>query len=100
MPRGTAIALLLWVGCGVALKAGGKDATKDEEAFFEAKVRPVLATHCVECHGPTKASAGLRLDSREGVFRGGESGPAIVPGDLEKSLLAIAIKHDENEFVQ
>lgn len=55
--------------------------------FFESKIRPVLASACYDCHGPEKQKAGLRLDSRDAVLKGGESGPAIVPGDAEKSLL-------------
>jgi cytochrome c553 len=59
--------------------------------FFEAKVRPVLAEHCFRCHGAEKQKGGLRLDSRSAVLKGGESGPALVPGDPEKSLLLQAV---------
>jgi mono/diheme cytochrome c family protein len=100
MPRGTAMVLVLWISLSGSLRGSGQDAASDADSFFESKVRPVLAGHCVECHGPTKASGGLRLDSREGLFQGGDSGPAVTPGDVASSLLAIAIKHDENEFVQ
>ena len=48
--------------------------------FFETKVRPVLANNCYNCHGNSQLG-GLRLDSREGMLKGGKSGPAIVPGD-------------------
>ena len=98
MSRGSATGLLLSLCC--AWCAHGQDARSDADSFFETKVRPVLAANCVECHGPTKASAGLRLDTRDGVLKGGDSGPAVTPGDAESSLLSIAIKHDENEFVQ
>ena len=47
--------------------------------FFEARVRPILVDQCMKCHGPKKQSSGLRLDSREAVLKGGESGPAVVP---------------------
>ncbi len=63
-----------------------------EETFFESRVRPVLAGVCVRCHGPQKASAGLRLDSREALLRGGENGPAVVPGSAAESLLIQAIR--------
>ena len=43
--------------------------------FFEARVRPILVEQCVKCHGPKKQSSGLRLDSREAVLKGGDSGP-------------------------
>src|SRR3954454_12394022 len=49
-------------------------------AFFEAEVRPILVERCQSCHGPSKAKADLRLDSRAAIVAGGESGPAIVPG--------------------
>jgi hypothetical protein len=64
--------------------------------FFEKKVRPVLVQHCYECHSSrtNKAKGGLLLDSRDGVLKGGDSGPALVPGSPEKSLLIKAVKYD------
>jgi mono/diheme cytochrome c family protein len=59
---------------------------------FETHVRPVLAQQCFACHTNTK-SGGLRLDSRNDVLAGGKSGPAVVPGDPDKSLLLAAIRH-------
>jgi hypothetical protein len=59
--------------------------------FFESKVRPILADRCFRCHGPEKQKAGLRLDSREGMLKGSESGPVIVPGQPEASLVIKAI---------
>lgn len=58
-----------------------------DEAFFESKVRPVLISKCFECHGSEKPKAGLRVDSRESIMAGGESGPAAVSGKPEESLL-------------
>ena len=51
--------------------------------FFESRIRPVLARHCYQCHSHAVADpkGGLRLDSREAIRAGGESGPAVVPGD-------------------
>ena len=65
-------------------------------ALFEAKVRPVLVRYCYECHSAAsvKVKGGLRLDSREGIRQGGESGPAVVPGDPESSLLIAAVRRD------
>jgi len=55
--------------------------------FFEKRVRPLLATHCLECHAAdTESNGGLLLDSRAGWERGGDSGPAIVPGKPDESL--------------
>jgi hypothetical protein len=59
--------------------------------FFESKIRPVLANNCYNCHGNSQLG-GLRLDSRDGLLKGGKTGPAIVPGDAEKSLLIRAIQ--------
>ena len=58
------------------------------------RIRPLLAANCQACHGES-AMAGLRVDSREGLLRGGETGPAIVPGDPEKSTLLKAVQHAE-----
>jgi mono/diheme cytochrome c family protein len=69
--------------------------TKPESVLtehFESRIRPVLAQQCFACHTNTKAG-GLRLDSREGILAGGNSGPAVVPGDPEKSVLVNAIRH-------
>ncbi len=62
------------------------------ETFFELKVRPVLATNCLPCHGGKKTNSGLRVDSRDGLLRGGDRGPAIVPGEPGKSLLIQAVR--------
>jgi hypothetical protein len=59
--------------------------------FFEKKVRPVLAEHCLKCHGPQKQKGGLRLDSRPALLRGGDSGPAVDPGAAARSRLVEAI---------
>jgi mono/diheme cytochrome c family protein len=64
--------------------------------FFEKKVRPVLADQCFKCHGPDKQKGGLRLDSRAALLVGGDSGPAIVPGKPEASLLVKAVAHAED----
>ena len=62
-------------------------ATPDQINFFETKIRPVLVEHCHECHaaGAKIVQGGLRVDHREGLLRGGDTGAAIVPGDAEKS---------------
>jgi hypothetical protein len=64
-------------------------------AFFEAKIRPVLADRCYKCHSAAvaKPKGGLRLDTREGLRRGGKSGPVIVPGEPNESALIQAIAH-------
>jgi hypothetical protein len=66
--------------------------------FFEKKVRPVLDASCFSCHGPKKMRGGLRLDSRAALLRGGDSGPAVVPGQPEKSLLIQAIRYHKDDL--
>lgn len=64
---------------------------------FETHVRPILDEHCLKCHGNAKQWAGLRLDSREAILKGGDSGPAAVAGEPDASLLIRAVRHeDEN----
>jgi mono/diheme cytochrome c family protein len=67
-------------------------------AFFENKVRPVLAENCHKCHGPKKQRARLRLDSRAAILQGGDSGPALVPGQPGQSLLLKAVRHDDPDL--
>ncbi len=65
--------------------------------FFEAKIRPVLVKECYSCHSAEskKVKGGLLLDTRDGLRKGGESGPAVVPGKLTESLIIKALRHDE-----
>ena len=72
----------------------------DGIAFFEKNIRPVLAERCVQCHGgtPGKAKGGLRLDSRAVLQKGGDSGPALVPGDPNESLLIQAIRYADDDL--
>ena len=69
--------------------------TADQLAFFEKKIRPVLADHCYKCHAADaeKIKGGLTLDTRAGIRAGGDSGPAIVPGSPERSKLVLALRH-------
>src|SRR5205823_7346497 len=66
--------------------------------LFEAKIRPVLVENCYKCHSTEQKTekGGLRLDSRDAMLRGGESGPAVVPGKPGASLLLKAIRHDDD----
>ena len=69
------------------------DASKLE--FFEKKIRPLLAERCYECHSTEakKVKGGLRLDTREDLLKGGDTGPALVPGDPDKSRLIEAVRY-------
>jgi hypothetical protein len=74
--------------------------TPEGVEFFEKKVRPLLVKHCYECHAADakKLKGDLLLDTREGVLKGGVSGPAVVPGDPAKSLLIKAVRHTDEKL--
>ena len=69
-------------------------AANPSDDFFEQKIRPLLTEQCLKCHGEKKQQGGLRLDSREALLKGGDSGPALVPGKPDASLMIRAIRHD------
>ena len=81
-------------GCSIAglARADGPE-SPEASAFFEASVRPVLVEQCWKCHGPEKQSGGLRLDSRASILEGGDAGPAVVPGEPDKSPMVLAVRH-------
>jgi hypothetical protein len=68
--------------------------------FFESKIRPILVDNCYSCHSQKspKIKGGLLLDSREGVLKGGDTGPAIKPGYVEESLLIKAVRYTDNDL--
>jgi hypothetical protein len=74
--------------------------TREESDFFEKAIRPLLEERCLECHSQRfgKTKGGLSLDSREGLLMGGESGPAAVPGDPEKSRIIIAVRRHDTDL--
>ncbi len=76
--------------------AQGLDAEAAKLEFFEKRVRPVLVEHCHTCHAAeTKPSGGLRVDDWHGLLDGGNSGPAVVPGDPQASLLLQRLRHTD-----
>ncbi len=87
------IAFLMIVTASARGAESPSDTTRRE--FFEAKIRPVLAAQCYSCHGALKQKGGLRVDSRDALRRGGDSGPAIEPGKPEGSLLVQVLEHSE-----
>ncbi|MFM7074578.1 MAG: DUF1553 domain-containing protein [Planctomycetaceae bacterium] len=88
------LAVALAALSGVALP-GRRVSAAFDTAAFEAKIRPLLVARCLECHGGAKTSGGLALDTRDGWAKGGDSGPAIVPGDPEASLVMRAVRGAE-----
>src|SRR3954468_22421227 len=65
--------------------------------FFEKNIRPVLVAHCYQCHSASskELKGELRLDTKEGIRKGGESGAALVPGKPDESLLIKALQHED-----
>ncbi len=90
-----AVALFAFAGCRVFGDSPRADDVRSE-AFFENRIRPVLAGTCFRCHGGQKVSGGLRVDARESLVKGGDSGPAIDADDPAQSLLIRAIKRHED----
>ncbi len=88
------LSLPVFLTVAAAVLAEDRSSSPEAVEFFEKQVRPVLAEHCLECHGPKKQESGLRLDSRAAVLKGGDSGPAIVLGKPDESFLIEAIRHD------
>ena len=100
MPR---IARFLgWMLAGVlgfaAAAAAQSEPNADQLAFFEAKVRPLLVERCHKCHAGDKAKGELWLDSASAILHGGDSGPAVVPGKPDESLLIGAVRYESFEM--
>jgi len=74
--------------------------TKAQLDFFEGKIRPIFANNCYKCHSPSNGApmAGLELDWKGGWQQGGSSGPAIIPGNPDKSLLILAVRYSDQEL--
>jgi mono/diheme cytochrome c family protein len=76
------------------------DPAQEQLEHFEKKVRPILAEHCYKCHSSQakKLKGGFLLDSRAGLLKGGDSGPAVVPGRPERSRLLVAIGYTDPDL--
>lgn len=90
--------VLAVASCASATLAWGQASPEIE--FFEKKIRPVLTEKCYKCHSATaeKIKGGLILDAREGIRAGGDSGHAVVPGDLQASMLIKAIRYTDPDL--
>ena len=84
-----------WASLAFTLTSSAAEPTADSD-HFERKIRPLLSEHCYACHSESAKTihAGLRLDSASGVKHGGDSGPLLVPGEPESSLLIQAVRYD------
>jgi Planctomycete cytochrome C len=77
----------------LGIARGQDQKAAEDRTFFEKRVWPVFQKNCLLCHGGAKIRNGLEVTSREALLRGGESGPAISPGNPERSLLIQAVRH-------
>ena len=98
--RAVSLAVTVWFG--IAITAGlvraETEPTAEQLRFFETSIRPLLADKCFKCHGAEKQWGTLRLDSREALLRGGDSGAAIVSGKPKDSLLIRAVRHEDEDL--
>lgn len=97
---GVGSTLICLLACCVSGACYGAETGPRELEFFEKKVRPLFVEHCYKCHSVNakRLEAGLLLDSRAGQLRGGDSGPALVPGDVGESLIIQAVRYEEFEM--
>src|SRR5207248_2011607 len=94
--------LLLSLGAllSLAVPSAAQDpsARSEDAKFFETRIRPLLLESCGKCHGAEKQRGGLRLDSRAALLKGGDTGPAIIPGKPDESLLMKAVRYEGPEM--
>src|SRR6266481_5342595 len=81
-------------------ETGSTNFSPQQIEFYEKQVQPILAENCYKCHShqADKIKGSFVLDSREALLKGGETGPAIVPGEPEKSLLIKAVRHTDEDL--
>ncbi|MDP6036319.1 MAG: c-type cytochrome domain-containing protein, partial [Verrucomicrobiota bacterium] len=93
------LSLLFTVVCA-ATPLWSADFSAADLEFFEKRIRPVLAEHCYKCHSAKskKLKGKLRLDYRAGAIKGGETGPAVVPGKPGESLLVESILYQNEDL--
>ena len=92
---------LLLLASALAAELRGLDRAAPDDSgveLFETRIRPLLADRCVECHGPDVQKSGLRLDRYGSILAGGERGPAVVPGEPERSPLVLAVRQVDPEL--
>ena len=84
--------------CILATPLIADEGSPQQRDLFEMHVRPALVKHCIKCHGESKQEGGLRLTSMEDLLQGGDSGPAIVVGNPDESLLLEALRFESFEM--
>ena len=97
LSRSASLPILL--ACTAGGMLGAAQPTAGQLDFFEKQIRPILAERCYECHSAEKKQkGGLSLDTRESTLKGGDTGPALVAGDPEKSLLIEAVRYKNHDL--
>jgi len=90
---------IVLLACTAGGVLGAAQPTAQQGEFFEKQIRPILAERCYECHSAEKKQkGGLSLDTREATLKGGDTGPALVAGDPEKSLLIEAVRYKNHDL--
>jgi hypothetical protein len=99
-----AVSWRTWICIGLTCLAGliapgsgvfGEEPLTADQLRFEQSIGPLIAAKCLSCHAGTESKGGLDLTRREKLLAGGDSGPALEPGNLEKSLVWQRISADE-----
>ncbi|MDB6124462.1 MAG: hypothetical protein JWQ71_3455 [Pedosphaera sp.] len=102
MTRASSSKLFFTLGFALALPGFAADIklTPEQSDFFEKKIRPILVDNCYKCHShdSEKVKGGLLLDTRDGLLKGGDTGPALIPGDVDKSLLIQAVRYGNKDL--
>ncbi|MEW6304252.1 MAG: DUF1553 domain-containing protein [Verrucomicrobiota bacterium] len=96
--RQACVSRLLIALASLSLVRASAAPSAEQLEFFEKRIRPVLVGECYECHAGKKSKGGLKLDDRAGLLKGGDSGPAIIPGNAKKSLLIQSMTHENPDL--
>ena len=80
------------------VNAAEQKPSQEQIQFFESKIRPLLIKHCYDCHGEDAQESDLRVDTFDGIAKGGKAGSLIVPGKPEQSLLITAVNYQSNDL--
>ncbi|EDY19632.1 protein of unknown function DUF1549 [Chthoniobacter flavus Ellin428] len=98
-PSSFSLSAFLLVAAAATSPLVAAQPTTQQTEFFEKQIRPILANRCYECHSvEKKTKGGLALDSAASTLKGGDTGPALVPGDPEKSLLISAVRYQDHDL--
>src|SRR5690348_14179595 len=98
VPRTLIVAALIVSLPTISVRAEEPQFSPEQIEFFENRVRPLLAEHCQKCHNDEERKGNFVLDSRENLLKGGDTGPAVVPGDVDASTLIEAVRYGADSY--